>query len=205
FSKGLVKTRETFEELAEQAVNKSLAEEIILDLMEAIEASGEKALMAKMDLFRADQSALGEYTGTLAGGSQQLGQRYFFNNTTGQCIRCHSLEGEGGEVGPSLDHIGDILSREELLQALVQPSARLSPGFGSVTVTMKDGKKITGVLLEEKEESLVLRTSESKQLEIAIAETTDRVNLPSGMPPMGSLMSKRELRDVIEFLSSLKK
>jgi mono/diheme cytochrome c family protein len=41
-------------------------------------------------------------------------------------------------------------------------------------------------------------------IKIAISRIKSRENSPSGMPPMGSLLSKREIRDVVEYLSSLK-
>jgi hypothetical protein len=41
-------------------------------------------------------------------------------------------------------------------------------------------------------------------MEIAVSRIKKRENMPSAMPPMGTLLSKRELRDLVEFLSNLK-
>ncbi len=121
-----------------------------------------------------------------------------------ECTRCHSIGGQGGEVGPSLSKIGSTLTREQILQALIEPSARLSPGFGMVVLTLKDGQTATGILMEENTHELVLKTSEAEPLKIPVARIAKRDNVPSSMPPMGSIMSKREVRDVVEFLSGLK-
>jgi len=126
-------------------------------------------------------------------------------NSTGQCVRCHAIGGQGGEVGPSLTTIGDVLSREKLLEALIEPSARLSPGFGTVTLTLKDGLTVTGILSQENDQELVLKTTEAEPLKVPVARIAKRENQPSSMPPMGYIMSKREIRDMVEFLANLKK
>ena len=125
-------------------------------------------------------------------------------NSTGQCVRCHSLKGQGGTVGPSLTNIPNDLSREELLQALVEPSARLSPGFGTVLLTLSDVHVIADVLMEEHKDELIVKTSQAEPMGIHVSRITKRENMPSSMPPMGAIMSKREIRDMIAFLSILK-
>ena len=114
------------------------------------------------------------------------------------------MRGSGGEVGPKLDNIGNVLTREQILEALIEPSVRLAPGFGMVSLTLKDGQNVTGTLTEESEDELVLRTSESEHLTIAISSIEKRSNFPSSMPQMGTLMTKREIRDMVEFLASRK-
>lgn len=39
------------------------------------------------------------------------------------CIACHALGGQGGQVGPPLDNIGDRMGRDELLAWLTDPQA----------------------------------------------------------------------------------
>ena len=56
----------------------------------------------------------------------------------------------------------------------------------------------------ENEEEITLRTSDAEPLEIAISRITKRENSISAMPAAGKLISKRELRDLMEFLGSLK-
>ena len=141
---------------------------------------------------------------TLYGGDAELGASYFYRNSTGQCVRCHVVDGRGGEVGPDLTHIASTLSREQLLQALIEPSARLSPGFGMVSLTLDDGQTVSGILMEENDEELIIKTSEAEPLEVAVSRISKRQNLPSSMPPMANIMSRREIRNVVEFLSTLK-
>jgi quinoprotein glucose dehydrogenase len=74
-----------------------------------------------------------------------------------------------------------------------------------VVLTLKDGTSAAGILSEENDHELILKTSEAEPLKIPVARIAKRDNVPSSMPPMGSIMTKREIRDVVEFLSGLKK
>lgn len=201
----LAKTEKVFGQLIEQLRDKKLPNEIRLDLSEAIALSGSEALSKKLDEAVPKGNILEEYADALYGGNRGAGYRYFNRNETGQCIRCHAVGGQGGSVGPDLSNIGNVLSREEILQALLEPSARLSPGYGSVALTLTDGQEVMGILEEERKDELILRTSEAEPMEIPISRIAKRENMPSGMPPMAMLMDKREIRDVVEFLSNLKK
>ena len=73
-----------------------------------------------------------------------------------------------------------------------------------VSLKLKDGQEVTGTLAKENAEELVITTSDAEPLVIPVSRIAKRENMPSSMPPMGSLLSKREIRDVVEFLSGLK-
>ena len=197
------KSEPVLDELFDQMISGQLPQSLNLDLIEAVDASGSEKLMAKLSAFRATKPE-DDYAETLFGGNWRSGRGYFFGNASGQCARCHAIGGYGGAVGPALDNIGNTLSREELLQSLIAPSARLSPGYGNVSITLKEGQIVTGILSEETEKALILTTSDAEPLKIPLSRIESRQNLPSGMPPMGNLMSKREIRDMVEFLASLK-
>jgi quinoprotein glucose dehydrogenase len=200
-----VKTVSIVEGLVTRMGNKELSPSLNLELTEAVDSTHSAPLKASLAAMKPSGSGLAEYQEALFGGNRQVGSRYFFTNSTGQCVRCHAIGGRGGAVGPSLTTIGDELTREQLLEALVDPSARLAPGFGMVTLTLKDGQVVTGTLLHESEQLLELKTSEAEPLKVAVGRIARRENMPSSMPPMGYIMSKREIRDMVEYLSSLKK
>ena len=191
-------------ELIDKMVDNKLPTGIKLDLMEAVEATNEEKLVAKLDALKTKGTLTDEYKDALYGGNLQLGNAIFYRNQSVECIRCHNAGGEGGVVGPSLKGIGSRLTREQILQALIEPSARIAPGYGMISLKLTDGQEVTGTVLQETDNEIQLKTSEAEPLRIATARIKSRENYPSSMPPMGGLMSKREIRDVVEFLASLK-
>lgn len=191
--------------LIQKASRNELSQGVILDLMEAVENTENEKLIADLSALKKGGYTTDAYLETLYGGSWWSGRGVFNNNPTAQCVRCHAVGGSGGEVGPPLDNIANILSREEILESLIEPSARLAPGYGNITLTLKDGQKVNGVLIEENNAELLLRTAEAEPMEVPVARIAKRENSVSSMPPMGRMISKRELRDLMEYLSSLKK
>lgn len=191
-------------DLIQKMVDNQLPTGIKLDLMEAVEASNEEKLVAKLDALKVKGTLTDEFKEALYGGSVADGRNIFNYNSTVQCVRCHIVGGEGTNVGPNLKGVASRLTREQLLQALIEPSARISPGYGSTNFVLTDGQEVSGSIISETDELVQLKTNDAEPLRIPVARIKSRENLPSGMPPMGSLMSKREIRDVVEYLSSLK-
>jgi quinoprotein glucose dehydrogenase len=200
----LEKSEAVLEDLINQLASNKLSPGIKLDLLEAVDSTHSEKLISKLAPLRTAGKDAEAFSETLFGGNARNGRNIFMYNSTAQCVRCHSMGDEGGTVGPSLRGIGTTLKREELLQALVEPSVRLAPGFGSVKITLKDNQEVTGILMEETASELILKTADAEPLEIPLSRISKRQNLPSGMPPMGTLLSKREIRDVIEFLANQK-
>lgn len=190
--------------LIDRVAAKTLPPSLALELNEAVDSTKSAPLIAKLAPFRSTGMTVADYQDALFGGDRQAGRRYFMTNSTGQCVRCHAIGGQGGEVGPPLTNIGNVLTRDQLLQALIEPSARLSPGYGTVMLTLADGQTVSGILMQESDQELVLKTTEAEPLKVAVSRIKKRENMPSSMPPMGYLLSKREIRDVVEFLSNLK-
>jgi putative membrane-bound dehydrogenase-like protein len=177
---------------------------ITLDLLEAVDESNAANLIALVEPHRPKGNTTADFSDALYGGDRRKGARIFFSNPTAQCVRCHSWENEPGRVGPSLADIADRLSREQLLEALIEPSARLAPGYGNVKLTLKDGSEASGILMEENASELILKTAAAEPLRVPIKRIEQRENLPSGMPPIGLILDRREVRDLVEFLASLK-
>ncbi len=199
------RTQAILSNLVDRLVAKSLSPGLALELGEAVDSTKSAPLIAKLAPFRSSGGGVADYQDALFGGNRQLGRRYFMTSSAGQCVRCHAIGGQGGEVGPSLTGIADVLTRDQILQALIEPSARLAPGYGSVMVTLKDGQSVNGILMRESAEEILLKTTDAEPLKIATSRIAKRENVPSSMPPMGYIMSKREIRDMVEFLANLKK
>lgn len=119
------------------------------------------------------------------------------------CARCHTLFGKGGKVGPDLTS----LKRDDLpnlLLSVLNPSAEIREGYAAVVAVGEDGRVLSGVIAEQDERTLVLRTADDRQLLL------ERASLESLQPARQSLMptglltgyTDQQLRDLFAYLRS---
>jgi quinoprotein glucose dehydrogenase len=196
--------REAMTRLVQQLEEGKLAPEIQLDVAEAARASKDPGLAARLDKLatRPGAKPVELFADALRGGDARRGARVAFQAPAAQCTRCHSFGGPGNNVGPNLSGVASRLSREQLLEALVDPSARIAPGFGPVQLTLKSGKKLFGTLKDETATHVVVDAGGDQR--VPKTDIAQRTNGPSAMPSMATLLSRREIRDVVEYLSTLK-
>jgi quinoprotein glucose dehydrogenase len=182
--------------------------EVRLDLLEAAAKHPTKDMKAKLDKFedaRSKTDDLGKYRESLVGGDAESGRRIFFNKQDAQCLKCHKVNGVGGEVGPELKGIGSRQNREYLLESMVVPSKQIAKGYESVRISTKKGVELFGIIKAEDAKEVTLMTPEGKLLTIAKDQIDDRQAGKSAMPEdLLKYLSKSELRDLVEFLASLK-
>ena len=93
-----------------------------------------------------------------------------------QCARCHTLFGKGGKVGPDLTtYRRDDL--ETMLLNIVNPSAEIREGYASHVVATTDGRTLSGIVIEQDQNVVVLR-SERWQGHAAARVTRSRRSSP---------------------------
>jgi quinoprotein glucose dehydrogenase len=148
---------------------------------------------------------LAPYEPALFGGSAAAGKTVFFEKPEAQCVRCHRVNGQGGDVGPDLSHVGSQKDRRYLLESMVFPNKQIAQGFDSVTVVLKDGDVQAGVLKSETPTEVVLNSPDNGAVTLKKAEIKSRRAALSPMPEgLGQILPKQDLRNLVEFLSSLK-
>ena len=141
----------------------------------------------------------------LAGGDAAEGKRVFNDHPGAQCLRCHAVRGTGGIVGPDLLGVGKRLTREQLLESIVLPNQTLAAGFENATIVLKGGSNHSGLVKSETATELVLDSPEDGKLTLKKADIEKRIRGLSAMPEgVDKLMTRRELRDLVEYLSGLK-
>ena len=184
-----------------------LSGEIHLELSEAIDSVGVdslKARYAEITSKLAPDSLAAAYNSALAGGDIDKGRNLFFRDQAAQCMRCHSYNDYGGNAGPRLNGVAARLTPEQLLESLIEPSARIAPGFGVVTVELNNGRSVAGILQQERNDAIVLKVGDRPDTVINKTNIAKQTAAPSSMPPMRYLLTKRQIRDLMSFLTTLK-
>lgn len=172
-----------------------------VELVDAIEQVDHKSLMAEW--LNLSQNDVFHHQIYQEGGDPERGKEIVMSHGTAQCTICHKVGRDGsGMVGPNLAMVGKK-GANYLTRALLNPSADVAVGFGFTTLVMKDGQTIVGTLLQEKKESLQMLINQEKKW-IESEKIAQRINAASSMPPMGAVLSKSEIRDVLSYLNTLK-
>ncbi len=123
----------------------------------------------------------------------------------GGCPACHRIASKGGRLGPDLSRIGSARSAWYLRESVVAPSADITPGYNTIAVVQKDGKKITGVErgYDNFTAQLMDTTEEFHSFEKADVVSVKRESRSLMPDTYGKLLSAAELDDLLAYLTSL--
>lgn len=191
----------------DQLLAKKAPPEIQLDILLAARASKGPAIAKKLATYEATRDAknpMSVYREAMVGGDADNGRRIFFEKSEVSCLRCHKINGVGGEVGPDLSGIGKKQKRDYLLESIVDPDKQIAKGYETVVLTLQSGLIKTGILKSEDAKVVRIMTSEGQLLSIPKADIEERSRGPSAMPSdLAQKMSRTEIRDLVEFLAGL--
>ena len=133
------------------------------------------------------------------------GEKIFRERADVSCVRCHTAEGKGGWSVPCSMASASGRPRQYILESIVDPNAKIAPGFESAVVKTKSGQDAVGVVRREDAQYLVLIDGNGKEETIDKSDIVSRETGLSAMPQdIAKTLSKRDLRDLVEFLDGLK-
>lgn len=137
-------------------------------------------------------------------GDAQRGEAVF-RRTEQACLKCHSIAGAGGQVGPDLVSIGASAQVDYLVESILQPNAKIKENYHSLLV-VADGRITSGVRVRETEQELVLRDVEDREVAIPLDAIELKKDGESLMPVgLADTLTRGELVDLVRFLSELGK
>jgi len=179
-----------------------------LDLFEAMAKRKNatlKALLADREAKLAKSAdPLRRYEECLEGGNGEEGRAIFTKKPEAGCVRCHSMDGKGGQIGPDLTWLRKAVERSHVLESIVMPSSVIAPGFEAVALKLKNGETIAGIVRSESAEEIALASFvDGKRSTVKLSDVAERTPLPSPMPPaFGHVLDKRAIRDLVEFIAA---
>ena len=123
------------------------------------------------------------------------------------CNRCHTMRGEGGDIGPDLTQLGTRFSTRDILEAIIIPNKVISDQYASTIYTLKNGTTVVGRLVNEDKEyyAIVQNPFATNQIrKIRKKDVVSRQYSPVSIMIPGLLgnLNEDELKDLMAYLKS---
>ena len=193
-------------ELAASLSAGKLSNALQLDVIEAAQALNTTNQLAGFEKKRATGEYIDQFIECLVGGDAQAGLEVIKTHIYAQCVRCHKLDNtKGGSIiGPNLKNVGSK-GRDYILHSMLDPNKVITKGYGTINIQMKGSDEVIGgQYRKETDTHIEVRTPDKKTHKLKKADIALKTPIVSIMPTMGNILTKRQLRDVIEYLAGLK-
>jgi putative membrane-bound dehydrogenase-like protein len=123
-----------------------------------------------------------------------------------QCLKCHTVHGVGGSVGPDLSMIGKKASKENLFESILYPSKAIADQYINWQVETTKGLSLSGLLVEETADFVTLRDGNGKDTRIGKKEIESRTRSAKSLMPEDLVvyLTEDDLIDLVAHLQELK-
>jgi putative heme-binding domain-containing protein len=146
------------------------------------------------------RTQIDHYAEILAGsGDPYPGKKLYMQ----MCGKCHTLHALGGKIGPDLT----TYKRDDVRQMLiniVNPSAEIREGFETQVAVLKDGRVVTGFIVERDPQTVTLRSPDGQTISLELADLESLEKSRKSLMPEGQLkdLSEEQLRNLFAYLRS---
>jgi putative heme-binding domain-containing protein len=139
----------------------------------------------------------------LAGGDAVRGAKLFFNEKVA-CATCHAVP-YGYQLGPQLTEQRPDATRAYLVESILEPSAKIREGYRSVNVLTGDGQLLSGFLVSQNDDQVVLSlpTDKGKQRTLPADDVDELIEQPTSTMPLGlvgQLPDRAAFLDLVRFV-----
>ncbi len=131
-------------------------------------------------------------------GDWKKGHELFFGEA--RCSTCHTVRGEGAQVGPDLSNLVYV-DPSRVLSDVMEPNAAINPDFLTYQAKLRTGEELTGVLQVMAGDQVRLVNAEGGRTiarrDLADLRPSDVSLMPAGLEVLGP----DRLRDIVTFLT----
>lgn len=129
-------------------------------------------------------------------GSTERGQELFAKT----CGKCHVLNGQGANIGPDLTG-GNRHDLGYLVENIVDPSASIAEAYRTTVVELKDGRTLTGLVVQLRPNVIELQTADRLMIidrrDVERMKRNNRSLMPEGLLRE---LDPQSIRDLFRFL-----
>ena len=121
------------------------------------------------------------------------------------CLTCHTIQGQGANIGPNLSGAG-AMNLDALLRNILTPNAAMEAGYRIFRVELNDDELIDGFLVSQDKEAVILRIPNSEDRRIPRAQIRRANFVRRSLMPEGLLEAfpEKDATDLLAYLKTLK-
>ncbi len=121
------------------------------------------------------------------------------------CMSCHTIQGQGGLIGPNLSGAG-AMGLEAVIRNIVDPNAAMEAAYRIFRVELKGGELVEAFFVSEDSSAVVVRQPGGADRRIAKSEILSSRYLRRSLMPEGLLdgFNDQQTADLLAFLMTLK-
>ncbi len=138
-------------------------------------------------------------------GDVERGKLIYFSDGA-RCRNCHEVSDRAASLGPTMQEINKKYPQaDDLLRHILQPSLKIDEPLAAWSLATTDGRILSGLLLEQTDEEVVLKTLDKKVVRVKKAEMEELTRSSKSLMPdllLGDL-TPQEAADLVEYLRSL--
>jgi putative heme-binding domain-containing protein len=137
-------------------------------------------------------------------GNARRGKKLFHDLQGLGCIRCHHIDGEGGDIGPDLTDIRAKQTRADIIDSVLYPSKQILDGYQQVFFQTKDDDDISGIVRSETADEITIIDSAGLKHVLEKAKITGRKTSKISLMPEGLQdgLSLVEFSDLIAYVEN---
>jgi putative heme-binding domain-containing protein len=122
------------------------------------------------------------------------------------CVACHIVNGVGVDYGPNLTEVGKRLKKQDIVESVIDPSAKVDAKYLTIVIETKDEETTTGYMVAETDSDVTLRVAGGKNQVIKKSDIAKRDSIKMSSMPEGLAggMSSTEFLDLMSYLYGLK-
>ncbi len=132
------------------------------------------------------------------GGDPENGAVVFEDN----CSECHTLNGEGGEIGPSLTGIS-AKGLKHISESILQPAKALAKGFETYVLVDNDGRQTVGLKTRDEAGEVDITKANGDVVTVAKADIKSiKIDDTKSVMPddLSEALTVKDYQDILSFL-----
>ena len=142
---------------------------------------------------------ISELEQSATGGNEERGRALYFGKAI--CFTCHTMQEEGGTLGPDLTSIQRDRSAQDSIESIIYPSVSFVREYESYRITT-NSEKLGGIIREKRPEMIFLGTAPETSIriptkDIITIEPSDISMMPQGLD---QLLTEQEFSDLMAYI-----